>query len=309
MHRPAVFFSVLTLLVGVAAITMATYAAGSGTASISLTAGAAAGGLGTVSAVGSASGSTTAVSAPGERGTSGAPLTLASSVNFSSGDPIKVCLDGGGCASYAYRAIRSLSGAQAVLDSPITLSATGGAVTEEPAYAGFRLTPSWTPVVGSVSAISPGGLFHLDLTPAGTGRNVLVTLFVTNPDTLSGSYSYLNQRVNVYILCPGGSGQTCPRGAAPFAALGGVAGNAPSPVATDSSAGAWIQATDAAGASQDSVGIDASPRYMSLSKAMVTFVLKGGYVYDLALDGGTAYTISSAGQSLSPSYYVALDPA
>jgi hypothetical protein len=164
-------------------------------------------------------------------------------------------------------------------------------------------------VANSVSAITPGGLFHLDLTPAGTERNVLVTLFLTNPDVLSSSYSYLNQRVNVYILCPGGSGQTCPRGAVPFAALGGVAGNAPSPVATDSSAGAWIQATDAAGASQDSNGIDASPKYLTLSKAMTTFILKGGYVYALVLDGGMAYTISTTGQTLSPAYYVSLDPA
>jgi hypothetical protein len=153
--------------------------------------------------------------------------------------------------------------------------------------------PTWTPVVNSNHTITGGDVYLVDIEDY-TG-NVLVTLFVTNPDELAIDYTYLNQVINVYALCDITTDTQC-AAAAPYAAL------------TDN--GVWGQSTDAAG-NNVSTEVD----YLSLSSGYVTFILKGGYEYAFTVDGGVGYTIAGTttctpgNGCLSPDYFLTLDPA
>jgi hypothetical protein len=58
-----------------------------------------------------------------------------------------------------------------------------------------HVAPSWDPVVEQPGSIEAGDLYYFNST--GYTGDVLVTLYVTNPDELAQYYSYLNMQVNI----------------------------------------------------------------------------------------------------------------
>ncbi|MDP3063146.1 MAG: hypothetical protein Q8O40_08055, partial [Chloroflexota bacterium] len=131
--------------------------------------------------------------------------------------------------------------------------------------------PGWTPVLNSTHTITGGDLYLVDL--EGYTLNVLVTLYITNPDELAIDYSYLNQLINVYVLCDETTGPCATK----------------PPFNISTTKGVWGQATDAAG-----TAINAVADYMTLSSGYITFILKGDYEYAISVDGGVGYTIGAA---------------
>ncbi len=89
----------------------------------------------------------------------------------------------------------------------VTISAGGvgggdlAAVITDPAKIG--VSPSWKPIAGAVGAIPStnaidgknGSLYGITVPDSG---RYMATIFFTNPDKLSGAYSYLNLNVAIY---------------------------------------------------------------------------------------------------------------
>jgi len=72
--------------------------------------------------------------------------------------------------------------------------------TDEPIsggdYATGNATPTWSPVVDVADAITAGDLYYIDVGTY-TG-DILVTLYLDNPNTLAKCYSYINMAICVY---------------------------------------------------------------------------------------------------------------
>jgi hypothetical protein len=134
--------------------------------------------------------------------------------------------------------------------------------------------PAWSPTVNSVGSIStPGDLYYINA--SGTQGNVLVSLFLTNPDKLSVNYTYLNMQVNVYVK---GS-----KYVAPTALVVGV--------------NDWEQASLVGGSLIGNV-------YLNLTNGFVSFLLPGNKEYVVTIDSGTFYSINNdtSTGALSPTF-------
>jgi len=297
--RKGVLF-VGALLVAGAILSSTVFAVTSGSGSVTVSAsGGAIGSVGNVAFLSSSQTSTTLTN-----GATSSVVEVNRTTGFSAGDAVKI-----GSDYYAVQSVDS-TGKTLTLDRALSTS-TNASVTEATGYTSSNSNPSWTPVNNSGSTIAPGGLYTVDLT--GDRGNVMLSLYLTNPDKLQSAYSYFFQHVNVYALCGAGDAATttaCHRGSVPFAADGAInsGGAAPESTSTTATVGTWIQAANAFGRDQSSNGIDSSPSYLSLSSGTFNVVLKGGFVYNIVVDGGSTYTIDSSG-TLSPSYFVQLTPA
>lgn len=142
--------------------------------------------------------------------------------------------------------------------------------------------PAWSPVANSAGSISTtGDLYSVDTT--GNTGNVLVTIYLDNPNALAKNYTYLNLKVNIWK-----------KGASYVAPTVGSAGT-----------NGWEQATLSGGTAIGTV-------YLTMSNGYTSFILAGDAEYDITVDGGSYFCIStdtSGGGSLSPSFYVTVDTA
>ncbi len=153
---------------------------------------------------------------------------------------------------------------------------------------------SWSPVVNQVVTVGTAGDLAM-IDAGGTTGNILVTLSVTNPASLSSDYSYMNVPIAV-VSCV----------------------NTATACQTKTNWGASIKGdgttggTDANGAVLPTA---ASPTYLTLTNGSVSFLLKGGtsYLYEIEIPtGGSFYTVSTTSSttaSLSPSYMVTMTAA
>ncbi|MDP2949466.1 MAG: hypothetical protein Q8P22_08000 [Chloroflexota bacterium] len=86
--------------------------------------------LGPVQALEQTAGKAFTTSAPGRLGTAVDPLSISSAANLEPGDTIKVCVDGPPCAKAVFRVIRSISGADLVLNAPVAIAVPASPVIE-----------------------------------------------------------------------------------------------------------------------------------------------------------------------------------
>ncbi len=121
MERPVLTFAIVILLIAMGAAALVGVQAQAGAARQSWSQESTPPWLSPVQAMQPPTGRAYTTSALGERGTALAPLSISSSANFEPGSTIKVCLDGQACSNPAYRVIRSVAGADLVLNSPVTL--------------------------------------------------------------------------------------------------------------------------------------------------------------------------------------------
>ncbi|MBI4340592.1 MAG: hypothetical protein HY680_11680 [Chloroflexi bacterium] len=289
----------VVVLLALGIFSVASFAATTGSGSLTVTVGGTSGNLGAVTAV-STSGSIGYVTSGTE---SGSTVSTATSITLTAavstlrvGDTIQW-----GSSSTTQRGyITAIAGAV------LTVADTDGTGNDAPADAAtvYKVlkngsAPTWTPVLNSPSPITAGDIFLVDV--ADYTGNVLITLYLTNPDQLAIDYSYLNQSVNVYALCRASGG--CAKGSAPFAGSG------------TADQGTWVQATNAAGTDAGTTGIAATAQYLTLTSGYVNLILKGGYEYAVTVDSGSGYTIASAttctsgNGCLSPAYLLDLNPA
>lgn len=287
----------VALLLAVGAYSVASFAASSGAGSINVTVGGSSGALGEVTAVTSSSGigyvaSTTTHSTTSSTATS-IVLSGAPPASFKVGNVIQWGTNATTQRGYI-TAIDTGTNTLTVADvdgTTNTAPGTGATVYKVLRYAA---QPSWSPVLNSAHAITGGDVYNVD-TRAYTG-NVLISLFLTNPDQLGVDYSYQNMKTNLWVLCHASGG--CAKGTAPFAGSG---------TATQ---GSFVQATNAAGTS-----FADTPVYLSLVSGYLTFIVKGGYEYAVTIDGGSGYTIntdnacSTGNGCLSPTFFLELGPA
>lgn len=138
MERPVLTFAIVILMIAMGSAAVAGAYAQGGAAGQAASRDGTPPWLSPVQALDAAGGKAFTTSVPGRRGTEVAPLSLSSAANFEPGDTIKVCLDGAPCNSPVYRVIRSISGTDLVLDSPVNITAPA------------------TPVLEAMSRLGPG---------------------------------------------------------------------------------------------------------------------------------------------------------
>ena len=203
--------------------------------------------------------------------------------------------------------------------------------------------PSWSPISQAVGSITAGNLYEIDTTGSNPySGDMLVTLYLTNPDQMVSSYTYLTPQVNIKALASQATGEAVGMGngtvtvfyldnapVAPTTLIVKVDG-ATKAETTDYSvnyktgmitfvvapgnalaitADYWYynaaSGTDYKQAATSS-GTDISDAYLTLLNGFVSFVIAGdtgGTKYRVTIDGGAFYCISTSG-TLSPAYYL-----
>ena len=135
-----------------------------------------------------------------------------------------------------------------------------------------HVAPTWTPVIEQAGAITGGDVYYLNTTDY-TG-DILVTLYLTNPNELQKNYSNLMMKVNVWKR---------------------VLADPDDP---------WVQATMANG---DAI---VDTMYLTINNGNVSFILTGDLEYCISVDGGSYYCIdtNAAGGELSPAFFLEVQP-
>ena len=150
-------------------------------------------------------------------------------------------------------------------------------VTEQSVY---PTAPTWNAIIGATTSVKPGNHFLVNAKGLSTSSATAIDIILTNGDQLTRNYGHLIRRLNVYVLCD-----------AEFACIGGPFVNTTAP-------GEWGQARDAAGTDVSEVA-----DFITLTNARQGFILGGGYVYGIVVDGGTVFTVDTSegvNDSLSP---------
>lgn len=132
------------------------------------------------------------------------------------------------------------------------------------------VTPTWSPVMGDPGSITAGDIYYIDTTSY-TG-DVIISVYLTNPDELHTDYSYLNMNVSVWFYD------------------------------TDH----WAQASLSGGGTGDTSG-----KYLTLNNGYLSFIVAGNAEYCVSVDGGEYYCIDTtedATHSLDPAFYMEVDP-
>ncbi len=132
MERPVLTFAIVILIMAMGSAAVAGFYTQGGAAGQAWAGASDTSWLSPVQAARPSLGRAYTTSTPGRRGTSVAPLSISSAASFQPGDTIRVCLDGEPCTTPAYRKIVSMSGADLVLDAPVTLTVAPSPVSQAP---------------------------------------------------------------------------------------------------------------------------------------------------------------------------------
>ncbi|MBT4074610.1 MAG: hypothetical protein HOE75_13090 [Chloroflexi bacterium] len=203
-------------------------------------------------------------------------VSVADSTGFAVGDYVRV--DDG--TTVDFHTVAGVSAGTVTITPALATSFPAGGTTSVVEQAVYTTVPTWNPVIGSTTSIKPGNHFLVNATGLSTSNASVVDILLTNGDQLTHNYGHLNRRMNVYVLCD--TDVPCTGG--PF-----VETTAP---------GEWGQSKDAAG-----TDISEVPDFLNLTNARQGFVLGGGYVYGITVDGGTVFTVDTnegVNDSLSP---------
>ncbi|MBT4072507.1 MAG: hypothetical protein HOE75_02350, partial [Chloroflexi bacterium] len=161
-----------------------------------------------------------------------------------------------------------------------------GGTTSVVEQAVYTTVPTWNPVIGSTTSIKPGNHFLVNLKGLTTSDDAFVEVITTNPNELVKNYTYLNRTIGVYVLCEAASCSSAPYKATP-------------------AGGSYDDALDSTG-----TDINITSDILTLQNARQQFVLTGGYVYALTVEGGALFTIdtdeSGGNDSLSPTDQVGI---
>jgi len=172
---------------------------------------------------------------------------------------------------YAYTWTTTSATISATADEDF-VSVTAGATPPSgwTAPSGYGVAPSWSPVVDSCGKITTkGSVFWIDPDEDYTG-NMVVTLYLTNSEDLTGSYTYLNMAIMVHSSDDGTT---------------------------------WSAVTGPAFKTGDDYNY-----YLALTNGYVQFTLYGGKKYHIAVDAGVFYCISTSGV-LYPSLHLEAEQA
>lgn len=203
-------------------------------------------------------------------------LPVSDTAGFAAGDYVLIA-DG---TAREYHTVAGITDSAINVTSPLTASFAAGGTTsieEQSVYSG---PPTWNPIIGSTTSVRPGNHFLVNAKGLSTSNASVIDIILTNGDQLTNNYGHLNRRLNVYVLCD-----------VEFACEGG-------PFVTTTAPGEWGQARDAAGTDIAETG-----DFITLTNARQGFVLGGGYVYGVVVDGGTVFTLDGTeglNDSLSP---------
>lgn len=203
-------------------------------------------------------------------------ISVADSTGFSAGDYIRI--DDGFTSDF--HTVTGASEGSVTITPALTTSFAAGGITSVEEQAVYAGGPTWNPIIGSTTSVKPGNHFLVNAKSLSTSNASVVDILLTNGDQLTNNYGHMNRRMNVYVLCD--SDESC---------IGGPFTDATAP-------GEWSQAKDAAG-----TDISEVPDFLNMTNARQGFVLGGGYVYGIVVDGGTVFTVDTnegVNDSLSP---------
>lgn len=203
-------------------------------------------------------------------------IVISDTTGFASGD--YVLIDDG--SAHGYHTVISVGDGSLTVTPPLTRSFAAGGTTSVEEQAVYAGVPTWNPIIGSTTSVKPGNHFLVNAKALSTSNASVVDILLTNGDQLAHNYGHLNRRLNVYVLCD-----------AEIACTGG-------PFANTTAPGEWGQSKDAAGTDISEVA-----DFITLTNARQGFVLGGGYVYGIVVDGGTVFTVDTnegVNDSLSP---------
>lgn len=182
-------------------------------------------------------------------------------------------------SAVSYHTVTTAFSDALTITPPLAFDVVAGSstITEQSVY---PAAPTWNPIVGSTTSVKPGNHFLVNAKGLSTSNSSAIDIILTNGDQLTRNYGHLIRRLNVYVLCD-----------AEFACVGGPFVDATAP-------GEWGQAKDAAGTDVSEIA-----DFITLTNARQGFVLGGGYVYGVVVDGGTVFTVDTnegVNDSLSP---------
>ncbi len=182
-------------------------------------------------------------------------------------------------SNVSYHTVTTAFSDAITITPPLAFDVISGSttVTEQSVY---PAAPTWNPIIGATTSVKPGNHFLVNAKGLSTSSASVIDVILTNGDQLTRNYGHLNRRLNVYVLCDAG-----------FDCVGGPFVNTTAP-------GEWGQARDAAGTDISEVA-----DFITLTNARQGFILGGGYVYGIVVDGGTVFTVDTdegVNDSLSP---------
>ncbi len=284
-HKKALVLA-LVGIVGGLAISVASFAATSSTSSLSIAASSGLSGeFGFVVSQG-----TPATQMFISDGAGTTTVSVTDSALFAVGDHILIDENadgvGGGTSSFHTVTANDTDADELTVSPAFSAStySTSASVSEPSQYSGVH---TWTPALNSATSVAAGNHFIVNLKGLTTNDDAFVEVITTNPNELVKNYTYLNRTVGVYVLCTDSS--QC-------------SASTPYKSATDS--GSYGSALDSTGND-----INLTADILTLQNARQQFVLKGGYVYALTVEGGALFTIDTAtttGDSLSPTDQVGI---
>ena len=203
-------------------------------------------------------------------------LPVSDTDGFASGD--YVLIDDG--SEHAYHTVASVADGVLTVTPPLATSFAADGTTSVTEQSVYPSASTWNPILASTTSIKPGNHFLVNTKGLSTSNAAVVDIILTNGDQLTRNYGHLNRRLNVYVLCD-----------ANVDCIGG-------PFVTTTAPGEWGQSKDAAGTDISEVA-----DFLTLTNARQGFVLGGGYVYGIVVDGGTVFTVDTnegVNDSLSP---------
>jgi len=195
---------------------------------------------------------------------------------FISGDFVRI--DDG--TTHSYHTVADIGDGFITITPALATSFAAGGTTTVVEQAVYDRVPTWNPIIGSTTSVKPGNHFLVNAKGLSTSNASVVDILLTNGDQLTHNYGHLSRRLNVYVLCD-----------ADISCIGGPFVDATAP-------GEWGQSKDAAG-----TDISEVDDFLTMTNARQGFVLGGGYVYGVVVDGGTVFTVDTnegVNDSLSP---------
>lgn len=278
-HKKALII-VLVGVVAAAVISIFSFAATTTTSTVSVTAfGGLAGEFGFV--VSQAETSTTTFSSDND-GDTLVVIVGAGANNFAVGDYLLIDSDSDGDGSTgtaSFHTVTARDGDTLTVAPDISKTYLTGSVSEPVVYPDLH---SWIPARDSATSVTAGNHFIVNLKGLQTSDDAFVELLTVNPNELVKNYTYLNRTIGVYVLCDSTDG----------------ACTATEPYRTGVASGSWDDALDSSG-----TDVNATADILTLTNARQQFVLTGGYVYAITVEGGALYTIDTttgSGDRLSP---------
>ena len=216
-------------------------------------------------------------------------VTVGSVTNFAVGDHILIDEDSDGVGDSAsgssFHTITAINSNVLTVAPDITnVYTTAASVSEPSQYSGVH---SWTPALNSATSVAAGNHFIANLKGLTTSDDAFVEVITTNPNELVKNYTYLNRTIGVYVLCTDST--TC---------------SAATPYKSSTASGSFGEAMDTTGGD-----INSTADILTLQNARQQFVLQGGHVYALTVEGGALFTIDTStgtGDSLAPTDQVGI---